>query len=201
MPKSLPTSNLAANLQSTNTADLVAESAFGNIGLSKNMGKYFTGSRCVIKINSDLAGFAFAVSFSINTEQEEIWAIDSWTPWEIAPKRVTVEGTLGMFHIPGKGPSQEGIQADVLSFMFHKYITLEVRDARSDIMVFQTNKAVVTSRRQDIKAGELSTIQLNWKAIGWADEKFPALPSDLDSDSPAGSSSISGLTSTIGALA
>ena len=178
--------------------DVLASSAFANFG--KPMGKYLTGARTVIKINSELAGFAFQVSWNIRTEQDEIWTVDDWTPWEIAPKRIMVEGTLGMFHIPGKGPSKENIQADVLSFMFHKYITIEVRDARSDQLLFKTNKAVITSRQQEVKAEELSTIRLSWKAIGWADERFPALPGNLDSTADAsGDSGVLGqLSSALG---
>ena len=173
----------------TNPAeDLLGNSAFGGILSAKPMGRYFTGARCVIKINGDLAGFAFAVSWRINTQQEEIWTIDDYTPYEIAPKRVTVEGTIGMFHIPGKGPSKELIQSNVLSFMFNKYITIEVRDSSTDQLLFKTNKAVVTSRNQDVKAEELSTIQLSWKAIGWADEQFPALPEGALLDSSGKSS-------------
>lgn len=164
------------------TTDALNSSAFGGILSARRMGKYFTGARCVIKINGDLAGFAFAVSWKINTQQDEIWTIDDWTPYEIAPKRISVEGTLGMFHIPGKGPSKELIQSDVLSFMFHKYITIEVRDSSTDQLLFKTNKAVITSRFEDVRAEQLTTIQLTWKAIGWADEQFPQLPKGTTPD-------------------
>ena len=40
----------------------------------------------------------------------------------------------------------------------------------------KTNKAVITNRSQNLQAGELSTIQLSWKALGWVDELVPSEP-------------------------
>ena len=183
------------------TEDAINSSALGGAFASRPRGKYTSGARCVIKINGDLAGFAFAVSWKIQTEQQEIWTIDDWTPYEIAPKRIKVEGTLGMFHIPGKGPSNALIQADVLSFMFHKYITIEVRDSTTDILLFKTNKAVVTSRMENVQTEQLNTIQLQWKAIGWTDEKFPQLPKGTSSDAPEPEPTLSSFTGGIPGLA
>ena len=160
-------------------SDLV-DGALGGLSPLNNFGKYFTGSRAIIKLNDKLFGFAMSCSFTINTEQDEIWTIDDWTPFELAPKTISVSGTLGMFHIPGKGPSRELIQSNVLSFLFHKYITIEIRDQMTDQTIFRTEKAVVTSRSQNIDAGSISTIQLNWKAIGWSDELKPFYPRGYD---------------------
>jgi hypothetical protein len=149
---------------------------FTGILASKPLGKYVSGARCIIKINGKIAGFAYAVSWRIATMQDEILCIDDPFPFELAPKRISVDGTIGMFHIPGKGPSQELIQSNVLSFLFHKYITIEVRDRTTDALLFQTNKAVVTSRLENIRAEQLADITLEWRAIGWQDEKEPKVP-------------------------
>jgi len=151
-------------------------SAFGALSPLNNFGRYLTGSRCIIKVNNKLFGFAFKASYNISTLQEEIWTIDDWTPWELAPQRVMVTGTLGMFHIPGKGPAKELVQPNVLSFLHHKYITIEIRDHMTDQVIFKTNKAVITNKSQTIEAGTLSTIELQWKAVGWFDEMQPNFP-------------------------
>ena len=162
------------------------DSAVGGISPLNNFSRYLSGSRCIIKVNSKVFGFAFKASYNISTAQDEIWTIDDWTPWELAPKRVLVTGTLGMFHIPGKGPTSELVQQNVLSFLHHRYITIEIRDQMTDQIIFLTNKAVITNKSQSIQAGELSTIELQWKALGWQDELTPAFPAEFDGKSSDG---------------
>jgi hypothetical protein len=158
---------------------LVEDSALGSSLSGAQASKYFTGPRAIIKVNGELAGFAFQVSWKVNTMQNEVRTIDRWLPWEISPVMMQVEGTMSMFHIPGKGPSKELLQSDVFSFLFFKYITIEIQDSKTNKVLFKTDKAVITSRQQDVKAESLSTIQLQWKAIGFTDEvegnelKFP----------------------------
>ena len=159
-----------------NVADSLVNSAVGAISPFNNFGRYLTGSRAIIKINDKLFGFAFGVTYNIQTSVDEIRTIDSWIPYELCPKMITVNGTLSMFHIPGKGPSRELIMANVLSFIFHRYITIEIKDHTTDQIIFQTNKAFITGKRQSIRAGEMSEIVLEWKALGFADEMKPAYP-------------------------
>lgn len=143
----------------------------GSILSAQNVGKFISGARCIIKVNGRIAVFANSVSWSVRTEQEEIWTIDSTTPYEIAPRRISVEGTIGGFHIPGWTPSAKNIQSDVLSFMSHKYITIEVRDRTTDSLLFLTNKAVITDWNENISTESLAQMNLRWKAIGWINEQ------------------------------
>lgn len=151
-------------------SNLIEDSALGGSLTSAQASSYFTGPRCIIRINGQLAGFAFNVSWTVNTEQKEVYTIDRTIPWEITPTKIAVSGSMSMFHIPGKGPSEQLIQSDVLSFMFFRYIQIEIQDSKTRQILFKTNKAVVTSRMQDVKSESISTIQLQWKAIGWSDE-------------------------------
>ena len=163
-------------------ANSVVDNALSNVQSIFSItphGKYATGARTTIRINGKLAAFAFSVSWKIDLAQDEVWTVDDWTPYEYAPKRITVEGTIGGFHIPGKGPTKTNIVANMLSFMFHKYITIEVRDRSTDNLLFKTNKAVITSYGENIQAERLGQITLNFKAIGWADERDPAYPTDI----------------------
>jgi hypothetical protein len=159
-----------------NVADSLINSAVGAVSPFNNFGRYFTGSRAIIKINDKLFGFAFGVTYNIQTSVDEIKTIDSWVPYELCPKMITVNGTLSMFHIPGKGPSRELIMPNVLSFIFHRYITISIRDHTTDQVIFETNKAFITGKSQSIRAGEISEITLEWRALGWADEMAPAYP-------------------------
>lgn len=163
-------------------ADDLLNSAVGGLSPLNNFGRYLSGSRAVIKVNGKLFGFAFAVSFNIKTMNEEINTIDDWIPHELAPKRILVDGTLSMFHIPGKTPTSEMVQANVLSFLFHQYITIDITDQTTNQTIFRTERAVVTSRSQSVQAGELSTMTLEWKALGWVDDIKPFWPTGFDPD-------------------
>lgn len=173
-------------------AESLVNSAVGAASPLNNFGRYMTGARAIIKVNGKLFGFAFGVNYNIATPHDEVWTIDDWTPYELAPQRITISGTLGMFHIPGKGPAAELVQANVLSFLMHKYITIEITDQMTGQKIFKTERAVITNKNQILQAGDISTIQLTWKAIGWLDELTPKYPNGVDGGEAGGTDGILG---------
>lgn len=146
---------------------------------SRSTAKYASGARCLLKVNSKLCGFAFGISWRITTQVTEINTIDDYLPYELAPQRVSVEGTISALHIPGSSAGTEGWQPDALNFLFQQYITIEVRDSATDQLLFFTDKAMITSRAEDIRVDQLSSVQLNWRAIGFRDEREPKIADDL----------------------
>jgi hypothetical protein len=177
-------------------AEQLINSAVGSMSPLNNYARYMTGARAIIKVNGKLFGFAFGVNYNINTAADEVWTIDDWTPYELAPQRITINGTMGLFHIPGKGPTQELVQANVLSFLMHKYITIEITDQTTGQKIFKTERAMITSKSQTLQAGDISTIQLNWKAIGWLDEITPKYADGADGGEVGGG----GILDTVGNL-
>lgn len=165
-------------------SDNVLSANIGGIFSTKPSAKYISGARCILKVNGRLVGFAFNISWNINTSVTKIQTVDDYNPWELAPKRVEVGGTIGCLHIPSQSPGSQLMQADILSFLFQKYITIEVRDSRTDQLLFLTKKAMVTSRQQNITAEQLSQITLNWEAIGFEDERNPEPPANYNKVSP-----------------
>ena len=153
-------------------------SALAPLSPFNDFGKYMTGSRAVIKVNGKLFGFAFGVTYNIETSHEENKTIDDYVAHELIPTRISINGTLSMWHIPGRGPTVELVQANLLSFLMHKYITIEISDQTTGQTIFKTEQAVITSKTQDLQAGELSTIKLHWKALGWVDEMTPEIPQE-----------------------
>ena len=160
------------------TVDRVANNLLSNIGniSAKPEAKYNTGARCVIKVNGRLVGFAFSVSWNVQTDNQEIMTIDEYLPVELAPRMITVNGTLGTFVIPGRSSTSELLQSNALSFMMNKYITIEISDSATGTLLFKTNKAVVTGQQTSIQAEQMSVTQLTWKAIGWSHEFAPEEP-------------------------
>jgi hypothetical protein len=161
-------------------------SQISGIFSTKPTAKYASGARTIIKINGRVAAFAFGVSWRINTQVTEIQTIDDYFPYELAPQRITVEGTISSLHVPGQSAGTELWQSDAINFLFQQYIIIEVRDS-TDQLLFYTNKAMITSRAEDIRVDSLSNVQLSWRAIGFQDERKPELASgvkDEQSDQP-----------------
>jgi hypothetical protein len=161
----------------------------GNVGgilSTRPSAKYASGARCILKMNNQIVGFAFAISWRANTMHQEIHTIDDYMAYELAPQRMTVEGTISLLHIPGISASTESWQPDVLSFLFHKYISIEVRDVATDALLFATDQAVIISRAEEHKVDQLSNVTLNWKAVGFIDEKKPETPEGFDKEKDPG---------------
>jgi hypothetical protein len=156
-------------------------SGISGIFSTKPTAKYASGARCVLKINGQPSAFAFAISWRINTQVTEILTIDDYFPAELAPQRISVEGTISALHIPGRSVGTELWQADALHFLFQQYIDIEVRDSATNELLFHTNRAIITSRQEDLRVDSLANVQLTWKAIGFQDERKPELP---DSKAP-----------------
>jgi hypothetical protein len=152
-----------------------AASQFAGIFSTRPNAKYVSGARVILRVNGKLCGFAFGVSWRINTAATEITTIDDYFPYEIVPQRITVEGTISALHIPGTSAGTELWQADVANFLFQQYISIEVRDSATDQLLFYTNKAMIISRQEDIRVDSLASVQLSWRAIGFKDERPPRL--------------------------
>jgi hypothetical protein len=156
-------------------ADNVASNISGIISTKPNA-KYASGARCTLKVNSQLVGFAFSISWRMNTTAVEVNTIDDYLPYELAPQRITCEGTISALHIPGQGIGVLLWQPDILNFLTQQYITIEARDSATDQLLFFTDKAMITSRAEEIRVDSLASVQLSFRAIGYRDERAPALP-------------------------
>lgn len=172
----------APNTVFPNFNDVLQNAASGatSIFSIKPMAKYLSGARCVLRINGKIIGFAFGIQWKITTDATEIRTIDDYMPYELAPKHCSVEGTITGFRVPGFGPAAELIQTDMLSFLHQRYIEIEVRDSQTDNLIFLTRRALVTSRAENVNTNQLSKMTLQFKAIGWVDEKQPQYPKGYD---------------------
>lgn len=164
--------------------DNIVEGNVGGILSTRPTAKYASGARCILKINKKLVGFAFGISWRCETAYTEIQTIDDPEPAELAPQRISVEGTISALHIPGISATTELFQPNLLSFLFHKYIVIEVRDSKTDALLFYTDKAVIVSKTEDIRVDSLANVTLAFRAIGWKDEKSPEKPAGFDQSDP-----------------
>lgn len=165
----------------------------GNIGgiiSTRPIAKYMSGARCVLKINDKVAAFAFAISWRVQTNYREVNTIDNILPEEMMPQSIKVDGSISALHIPGQGPGTQLWQPDVLSFLFHQYIKIEVRDSQTDQLLFYAPRAVITTRQEELRVDQLANVSLNFMAIGFRDEKDPSYPQDFDRASAEANKSV-----------
>lgn len=155
-----------------NLLNNVASNVTGILSTRPNA-KYMSGARCTLKVNGQIVGFAFAITWNINTTHAEINTIDDYLPYELAPQRVTVDGTISAIHIPGTSASTQNWQANVLSFLFQPYVSIQAIDSATQQIIFATDKAVIVSRSEEIRVDQLSNVTLRWRAIGFIDEQAP----------------------------
>jgi len=160
--------------------DNLFEGNLSGIISTRPTAKYMSGARCILRINSRPVAFAFNISWRIDTLYTEINAIDNPLPEELVPKAIKVSGSISALHIPGQGAGIQLWQPDVLSFLFHQYITVEVRDSTTNQLLFFAPKAVINSRQEDIKVDDLAQVSLSFLAIGFKDEKTPTVPDNFD---------------------
>jgi hypothetical protein len=155
----------------------------GNIGgilSTRPQAKYASGARTVLRINGKIVGFAFAISWRIATTYREVETIDDPIADELVPMRIKVDGSISALHIPGLSAGAQLWQADPLSFLFHQYITIEVRDSVTNDLMFYAPRAMITSRQEEVRVDELANVSLTFIAIGFRDEKTPAYPEHVD---------------------
>src|ERR1035437_5279105 len=143
--------------------DNVVGGNLSGIFSSRPSAKYASGARCTLKINGKLVGFAFGISWRCTTMYTEILTIDDVMPAELAPQRITVDGTISALHILGQSATTSLWQPDILSFLFHRYILIEVRDSQTDQLLFANDKAVITSKQEDIRVDQLANVSLSFK--------------------------------------
>lgn len=154
-----------------------ATTSFGNAFLFsiRNTGNFLNGARCKLKINNKIVAFAFQISWDIQTLQDEIYCIDEYLPSELAPKKIRCTGTIGCFRIPYFSPCVLDFQSNILSFLTHKYISIEVTDKKTNNIIFYASHAVITGRSENITTENPANMILQFQAIGFQDELKPQL--------------------------
>ena len=168
-----------SNLNSSIAQNVLSN--FDGILSIKPMAKYLSGARCTLRMNGKIVGFAFGISWRIQTLVQPIQTIDNYEDYELAPKRIEVSGSINGFRIPGAGPGNLQLQSDVLSFLHQRYVEIEVRDSQTDNLIFYTGKALITNRSENIRTNSLAEMSLEFLAIGYQDERQPSLVSESTS--------------------
>jgi hypothetical protein len=140
--------------------------------------RFIAGGRTIISINKVSAPRLSSISWRILTEQRPIREIDNHFAYELAPNIIDVSGAYTEYREPFRGPTISQHQANPLSFMWHPYISIEVRDSLTDALLFFSGKCAITERSESVSMDGLMMTSIKWQALAWKDEYEPTIPLD-----------------------
>jgi hypothetical protein len=139
--------------------------------------KYVSGARVVVKLNKHIVTFANSISWEVATSHTPLYTIDRYLPYELMPTMITVRGTIGGFRRPEFSPTSYKFQSNIQSFLFNRYITIEVYDSvNPEMILIKVDRAVINRRSETYKAGQLGQIMFDWEGIGFEDYRMPKAP-------------------------
>jgi hypothetical protein len=116
-----------------------------------------------------------SIQYTIDYGEKEIYGIDSQFPQEIAPGRVSVQGTVSGLVIKNLGGLQAyDLRTKINEILFGPYTSLRLKDRHSDKDLFWLPQMKVTSEQTSIQAKGVVKVSFSFKGI------VPYNPMDLN---------------------
>lgn len=124
------------------------------------------GSEIKVYIGGTLYNVAQSISWTIDYGETPIYGIDSQFPQEIAPTRLSVQGSVSGIRIKLDGGLQ-GRQArtKITDILFAPYTSLRVKDRYSDVDIFFLPQMKITNEQVSIQAKGIVNISFNFKGV------------------------------------
>ena len=115
--------------------------------------KIIRGPDLLCYINGNLIGEFTDLSYSIDYGRKAIFAIDSLSPYEIAPGPVKVSGKIDLLRIRGSGGLEgRGLVARISQLTKEKYVNLTIIDKVLDLEILKVTKAQVITQQWSVSA-------------------------------------------------
>lgn len=116
-----------------------------------------------------------SIQYTIDYGEQEIYGIDSQHPQEIAPGRVSVQGTVNGLVIKNLGGLQAyDLRAKINEILHAPYTSLRLKDRHSDKDLFWLPQMKVVNEQVSIQAKGVVKITFQFKGI------IPYNPVDLN---------------------
>lgn len=133
--------------------------------------KTIVGSDVKLYVNNRLLGIVPSFSYSISTGVEPIRGIDDPMPQELAETIVTISGTMQVYRLRNDGGVEgRGLMALPAKVELEKYITMALVDIFTDKVIFQTNRARISSQQWQVASKQVISGTLSFLAIGYVNE-------------------------------
>jgi hypothetical protein len=122
-------------------------------------------------INGNLYAQVASFSFASNTNYKETFALDSPTPYELAPTTTSITGNVQCYRMSGDG-GLEGIGATTFfnDFPKQQYITIALRQISTDQIIFRASYCVVTAQSWSMPTKSIITGNFTFRGIIWDNE-------------------------------
>ncbi len=130
-----------------------------------------TAAHAVCYINGQVYAFVNGFNWDSQTPARPIYGLDSADPYELAPTTTKVSGTIGVFRtVADKGAQGAGIVPYFEQVPNGKYFSISIVDRSTDMLLFQSDTAILQSESWSIPSKGLITGQLRFEAITWTNQ-------------------------------
>ena len=119
-----------------------------------------------VYISGKLYEPAQAISYTIDYAENEIYGIDSQFPQEIAPMKVSVQGSISGVRVKLSGGLQGyDIRTKINEILKAPYTSLRIKDRHSDSDILWLPQMKVTSEQVQIQAKGVAQLSFSFKGI------------------------------------
>lgn len=133
------------------------------------------GAEVKCYVSNKLYAEVQSIQYVTDYAEQEIYGIDSQFPQEIAPGRVSVQGTVTGLVIKGLGGLQAyDLRAKINEILHAPYTSLRLKDRHSDKDLFWLPQMKVVSEQISIQAKGVVRVSFTFKGI------IPYNPLDLN---------------------
>ena len=130
------------------------------------MSRVLRGADVKIYLGGNLYAESQGITYTIDYGEQEIYGIDSQFPQEIAPTRVSVQGTISGIRIKMAGGLQSyNIRTKINEILFAPYISLKVMDRHSDLVLLFVPNIKVTNEQVQVQTKGIVRVTFNFKGI------------------------------------
>lgn len=133
------------------------------------------GAEVKMYVGGKLYAEVTSIRYSIDYGETEIYGIDSQFPQEIAPGRVSVQGSVTGMQIKMVGGLQAyDLRSKITEILHAPYVSLRLKDRKSDSDIFFLPQMKVVSESTSIVAKGVVSVSFQFKGI------IPYNPLDLN---------------------
>jgi hypothetical protein len=134
-----------------------------------------TGAQVKVYVGGKLYAEVQSIQYTIDYAEQEIYGIDSSFPQEIAPGRVSVQGSVSGLMIKMVGGLQAyDLRSKINEILHAPYVSLRIKDRHSDSDIFWLPQMKVVNEQVSIQAKGTVKISFQFKGI------IPMNPLDLN---------------------
>ena len=124
------------------------------------------GADIFVYINNALYGPAQQLSYTIDSQTQEIYGVDSYYPQEIAPTRGSVSGTISGLRVRnGGGLVALGARPKATQPLAGNYVSIRIRDRSTGEDILFIPQAMVSNEQNSVATKGTWKLNFSFKGI------------------------------------